>query len=702
MQKLADEQRRLGRALVNVTRNELRVDGVAVNVPPRAFLVLTALMEAGGANVTKEELLRRAWGAEFVDESNLTQAVARLRKLLDPPAEGESHIITVPRIGYRLGVPMETEPAAAIRPPRRWLAFAGLAVVASLAFLGLTASRGPSPAAEFSAPEPFSSWDGDEWNPSVSPDGRTLAFASNAGPTDQTDLYLIDIATRQRRLLLGGPTIDVSPAFSPDGRQIAFLRISGATALVMLMSAAGGHEEAVAEIPAPHHALYGSPGPHVAWSANGKALLFADRNRAGDPSGIYRLTLADRKKRQLTMPPTSAARGDAEPAMSPDGRTLVFARDVASGVSDLWSVAFDERGEPRGPETPLLANRHWNRSPVWTPDGRAIVFTSGDWGRIRLWQLPMPVGMPAVPMPGAGEDGWQPTFSRATGDLYYVRHWQSRHVWRWSLRTPGEPQGTPTPVLQSPALDIAPSESPDGRELIFESRRTGRQMVWRSSVNGESPRPFIELPDSVTGSGRWSPDGRSVAFDGLRNGQRDIFLADADGSRVRPLTDSPTEDVMPRWSADSQRVYFASRRTGRPEIWKSAVTGGAPVQVTRNGGYLGEEAPGRPGIYFVRTDDRLRPLYWTDGTGEDRLVLPSVLERNFAVTPEGIYFLSGLAAEPGIRFYAFRDGRMRLVGNPVPPVRSHLSVSVDGKRLYYGVQGGRNADVLVARRIRRP
>src|SRR5438270_11342317 len=65
------------------------------------------LVEADGAVVPKEELLAAVWRDKFVEESVLSQNVYTLRKVLAEGDEGRSYILTVPRRGYRLTVPVE-------------------------------------------------------------------------------------------------------------------------------------------------------------------------------------------------------------------------------------------------------------------------------------------------------------------------------------------------------------------------------------------------------------------------------------------------------------------------------------------------------------------------------------------------------------------------------------------------------------------
>jgi serine/threonine protein kinase len=89
-------------------RRELRVRGTAVDIESKPLDVLRELLAHAGEVVTKEELLEAAWPGLMVVDGSLATAVSKLRKAL-----GDEHIIvTVPRVGYRMAVPVQSKPLA--------------------------------------------------------------------------------------------------------------------------------------------------------------------------------------------------------------------------------------------------------------------------------------------------------------------------------------------------------------------------------------------------------------------------------------------------------------------------------------------------------------------------------------------------------------------------------------------------------------
>lgn len=92
-------------------------DGEAVPISPKVLAVLVELLRVPGKVVSKQELLETVWAGSFVEEGNLTQSISVLRKQLAADFPDESPVETLPRVGYRFRIPVETAyPSAAPAP----------------------------------------------------------------------------------------------------------------------------------------------------------------------------------------------------------------------------------------------------------------------------------------------------------------------------------------------------------------------------------------------------------------------------------------------------------------------------------------------------------------------------------------------------------------------------------------------------------
>ncbi len=697
---------------IHLDSRELVVRGKVKRLPWRAFDILLVLVENAGAVVPKEQLLKQVWGGVAVDDSNLTQAVAQIRKAVGEIADGTSYIETIPRIGYRIvaqavvsPVP-EPEPTLPFRPAaqqapraaaRRWtpaiLAIALTTLVAGMAAVIANSSRNRFPEAD-PVETPFTALEGEELSGSFSPDGREVVFTwARHGGT--SDIYLKALYSETVRPFVVSDSIEMGPVFSRDGRFIAFLRLTTDAAMIIVKPRDGGPERIVTGISKPHVALLANPGPYLAWTNDSRGLIYA-HNRS-----LHLWRLAESRPVRITNPPGTAALGDADPALSPDGRTLIFVRVAHVGSADLYRLPLNGNFEPAGPPTVLLSNGYWNRSPAWHPDDRRVVFNSGPWGRQRLWSLDVREPSSAKPIPGAGADAQQPAVSPLTGDVLYTRWFFRRQIWSFLASGRGRVAQVPRPLFASTRADSLPRVSRDGSHIVFSSDRSGTFELWLARSDGSDLRKVTSFDGLPAGSPDLSPDGKTVAFDHLVDGQRDIFLSDLYGGNLRRLTDHPADDVIPRWSADGKSIYFASHRGGPSEIWKADVASGQAMQMTRGGGVVAEESSDGRTLYFTSADGGSTAIFaMPAGGGDARKILAPVWHRAMSVTSDGIYFVSP-HNQNEVRFLDFTSGSERRV-IAFPESIHSLAADYTGRLVAINVSGPPSGDLMLIREPRFP
>jgi Tol biopolymer transport system component len=244
------------------------------------------------------------------------------------------------------------------------------------------------------------------------------------------------------------------------------------------------------------------------WSPDGTRVAYRDaRKGLSVDDEIYVARVDGSGGANLTRNPA----GDWSPAWSPDGESIAFASD-REGELRIFVMAADGSGVRRVTEI-------WGEYPAWSPDGEHLAFASYAGGT-------GPTGDPNY-------------------DLFVVNADGS------GLRR----------LTESPAYDMYPTWSPDGRRIAFESTRATPAGFEPPARDFERSADFDVFVVDADGSGEpvnltrdldrlqkfpdWSPDGRWLAVD--EEGVVAFVTADGEGSIVR-LDGSALRGGFPAWA----------------------------------------------------------------------------------------------------------------------------------------------------------
>jgi Tol biopolymer transport system component len=522
---------------------------------------------------------------------------------------------------------------------------------------------------------PLASYPGVEGAPALSPDGNLVAFAwsgnADAGPTD---IYVKAVGSEALRKLTATPGSETSPAWSPDGHSIAFVRAGDG---VFTMSQLGGAERRIS-----------TSGTHVGWAGDSRSVLIRDRPRDTSPFGIHQVMLDTLDRRQLTQARVGA--GDWRFEVSPDGGTLAFIRYEKVGISDVYVVPM-AGGEPR-----QLTN--WNAAIEglsWTPDGREIVYSVNQPPASQLWRIPVSSptlsrGSPIANIPAAA---WNPSISRPMlgrpARLAFQTTTRDVDFQLMDLNAPLVHETLESrPIVNSTREEGSSRFSRDGAHIAFTSLRSGSPEVWVAKRDGSDVRQLTTLGATGVLIGEWSPDGTRIAFEAAIAGNSDVYVVGADGGHLRRLTAEPSIEGVPMWSRDGQWIYFASTRAAAiPDIWRVSPDGGESVRVTRSGGFEPRESSDGQYLFYLDRHPggapiQARLMRVPLGGGHEEPVLERVRPFLWAVTDNGIVFVTREADFDAIDIYRFRDRRTTRLGRlgfRIPGIYTHMTVSRDGR-----------------------
>jgi Tol biopolymer transport system component len=647
----------------------------------------------GSQHILKEQTIAQEFfgrGPEFEGASDPIVRVEarRLRDKLREyyaSANGDSILITLPKGSYipsfernpattPVIVPQPEGPIVLPRPSRLPPLKAAMIVAVALAAGAVWYAVRPY------APAPvrvriLTSLPGNELLPSLSPDGEHVVFAwSKGGPAD---LYITAIDGESLRRLTDTPQHEFSPKWSPDGRAIAFSRGREGVFTIAVLD---GAERKIAD-----------SGGWLDWAADSKSVFVVNSCSAETNTGcIFEIALDTLEKRRVTKP--DGDKSYYSFAVSPDGRSLAAVRGGA--ISDVYLIPL-EGGEPRRLTT---QNRHM-QGLAWAPDSKSLFYSVLEGPRFRLWRTAASgASGNGEPVTSPGENVHWPSIARSkAGGKIRVAYQSMIHD--VSLRLvelnpsgPTDPVGTAVPFADATeGRDCGGKFSPDTRQIVFYSLRTGTGLLWVAARDGVGLHPLTSMSAQEIRAGGWSPDGRLIVLEADPEGNADIYLTDNAGAKPLRLTSEPSYDGVPAWSRDGRWIYFASDRSGSFQIWKLPVEGGPATQVTFDGGFQPKPSIDGEYIYYhlpVVPLGARRPAVLKRVSvrgGEESIVAQGITPFNWSVTTKGIY---NLGLEQGAQFLERYDPgtgrRTRLGVLPFPvaiPQCGFTTVSEDARYL---------------------
>ena len=197
--------------------------------------------------------------------------------------------------------------------------------------------------------------------PRVSPDGRRLAFGTEDAREAIVWIFDLSGTTSMRRLTVEGR--NRYPIWSVDGERVAFQSVREGDASIFWQRADGtGRAERLTSA---------EPGTfHIpeSWSPKGDRFLFSVIRKAAVGASLWTFSLPDRKVEPFGGVQFASA-NLPRAVFSPDGRWVAYMSDE-TGISGVYVQPFPATGA----KYPISTGRAVSVSPLWSPDGKAILY----------------------------------------------------------------------------------------------------------------------------------------------------------------------------------------------------------------------------------------------------------------------------------------------------------------------------------------
>ncbi len=509
------------------------------------------------------------------------------------------------------------------RDPISWMPVTGVAVIVLLAVAGylLFRTSGTRVAGEKTVNR-ITSGPGLEMEPSISPDGQLVAYATD--DRGNLDIMIQPVGGGQPVRLVDHDADDADPAFSPEGDRLAFVSArnrgghltiglglgplqnfqSGKYGDLFVIPVAGGEARKLAD-----------NAYNPAWSPDGKEIAF--RSSMKGNWDLWAVDVESGDTRQLTRDEDF----NFQPAYSPDGKWLVYPTMLSSSNYVLRSMPV-AGGEPRV----ITSGTSMIIRPIWSDDGEEIIYSTNRGGSINLWKFRYsPDGNgsgdsfhPTQITVGGGADV-EASAARSARILAYATTAVNTDIWEMEY-----PAATKRRITSETSVEDFPQEYPDGRSLLVTSNRSGLLALYRTGLDGQSFERVTPLSDFDEPMGRispdgeklvylarsenrysmrmlntrtgrdtelvsddeplvapvWSPDGKSIAYDRNTNQKADVFIHDVATGAERQLTRMEYSSSFSTWSPDGKYLTFQMQQPTVRTIWIVPARGGTPRQVT--------------------------------------------------------------------------------------------------------------------------
>jgi Tol biopolymer transport system component len=416
------------------------------------------------------------------------------------------------------------------------------------------------------------------------PTGHAL-FATALHDDGLTSLVRIDTAGTVA-LLRGG--LDASPAFNaltvtPDGHTI-YLALAGDPAPdvkvrhdpealhrdldIYTLSLPGGQLQRVA----------GTAGDDFAPVLSSGALYWTHNDPGAE---VVVVPIAGGE-------PQAIADHGFLPRWSPDGRHVAFTRGyfrIADYGLDMdgWVVDVDSAGKAASAPRAWITGYGEDMGPVWSPDGRWVAYHShrsatpvplyGSPGRTDDQWLQLSAGGPEIRVTDFGFEVGPPVWS-PDGRRLLFDSWEHEGVPRmakpWITTidpATGRTLGSKQIPLPAGVVGInGEAWSPNGEQIAFVQRiDETHQALWTMHPNGSGAKRLVEFPCFTIGGVAWTPDGRSLVYAAVAADHMELFSIGSSGGTPLQLTHGAVNVMHPHVSPDG-RFVAASRVPWRKEL----------------------------------------------------------------------------------------------------------------------------------------
>ncbi|MBX7153115.1 hypothetical protein K1X84_15920 [bacterium] len=445
-----------------------------------------------------------------------------------------------------------------------------------------------------SKPEPITTLACYDGQPRMSPDGKFIAFVSTQ--SGDRHIWIYDVGEQTRTPLTYNEGVDEHPDFSPNNERLVFSSlINGQRDLWLIDQESQLVQLTKTETEDEYSPRWSKDGNWIyfvmkdslRWNLckvshknfSDVQILYTDSLEIENPipisDGRVLLQKSEGTASRLYFwsdrlePFSKPAMDVRHAALSPDERWIIFVNTVEdSSVICLSSV---EQFDPK----PVKLDLAQYDFPSWSTDGKKILFEKTPSWDIK--QIEVETQRDSVLVADRGEQE-SPVYSRDGKCVIYSSSWNGKQVlMELNLET-----GKREPLLADFGNCSSPDISQDGTKLLFTSDKGGKKNIWIMN-RSEDAQPERLTDDPVAAhQARFSGNAQWMVYVSDRSGNPDIWKMELTSKKETRMTVDERVELAPSFSMDDQAILFQANWAKRWSIWRMPADGGIPLPVTRD------------------------------------------------------------------------------------------------------------------------